>query len=167
MSAFIPLEQRFWAKVDRRGPDECWPWKACRETLSGYGRIRLSRQRATECAHRVAYEFTHGRVPEGRIICHSCGNPACVNPAHLYAGTPHDNNMDRIRHGRQAGGANPGERHHMAKLTDAQAAEIRARLKAGESIRALLGQYPVGRSQLYRIWWGEQGQHAARRAPRG
>ena len=75
------LDQRFWAKVDRRGDGECWPWTA-RTGGPGYGYID------DRPAHRVAYELTIGPIPLGLVIDHLCRNRICVNPQHLEVVTP-------------------------------------------------------------------------------
>ena len=84
-----PLHERFWEKVDRRGPDECWEWTASR-THRGYGRIRSEVGRHAH-AHRVAYELLVGPIPEGLVIDHLCRNRGCVNPAHLEPVTAEEN----------------------------------------------------------------------------
>ena len=94
----LTLAQRFWSKVDRRAPDECWPWLASRSP-KGYGRICVNgypRQ-----AHRVAWELTYGPVPPGKFICHHCDSPSCCNPAHGWPGTHQDNVKDMIEKRRQ------------------------------------------------------------------
>lgn len=74
--------ERFWAKVERRGPDECWPWLAGTDRGWGvFGRKRDGRW-VKDYAHRIAYELAHGRPPVDTID-HLCRNRACVNPAHL------------------------------------------------------------------------------------
>jgi len=82
------LERRFWVKVDRRRPDECWPW--LKPAKNGYGIFSLSSTRTTN-AHRVAWALRNGPIRERTIIRHSCDNPACCNPAHLVPGTQLDN----------------------------------------------------------------------------
>jgi hypothetical protein len=78
--SFPPLEERFWAKVDRRGPDECWPWIA--STLrNGYGVLQHRRKKVY--AHRLSYTLNVGPIPDRHVIHHLCGNQLCVNPAHL------------------------------------------------------------------------------------
>lgn len=119
----LPLAERFWAKVQRRGADECWAWTG-RLTSAGYGQI--SRGRKTEgviSAHRLAYELANGPIPDGLIIRHRCDNPVCVNPAHLEVGTYADNMRDRDERGRTA--SLPGEAHPRARVTDADVREIR------------------------------------------
>jgi predicted transcriptional regulator len=95
-----PLAERFWAKVDRRGPDECWPWTGCRSV--GYGQIReAGKGSRVLAAHRVALQLAGRPVPDGMFACHHCDHPECCNPAHLYAGTALDNSRDshaRKRH---------------------------------------------------------------------
>lgn len=76
------IEERFWAKVDRRGPDECWPWLAGKKS-DGYGVFWDGA--AQVGAHRISYEAHHGAIPDGLVIDHLCRNPACVNPFHLEA----------------------------------------------------------------------------------
>lgn len=80
---------RFWAKVDRRGPDDCWEWQGSRH--HGYGKFAAGRGRAPQQAHRVAYELEVGAIPEGLDIDHLCQNPPCVNPAHLEPVTHREN----------------------------------------------------------------------------
>lgn len=94
----VPLEKRFWAKVDRRGDDECWPWLGFLNN-QGYGTLRqgvLYRR-----ASQVSWELEHGLpFPEGKFACHSCDNPSCVNPKHLWVGTALDNFRDAVKKGR-------------------------------------------------------------------
>lgn len=150
MAAYRDFEERFWEKIDVRGDNDCWEWLACKGR-TGYGRIRLPRKRETGNAHRIVYTLTYGNVPRGKIVCHRCGNPSCCNPKHLYAGTFSDNNMDRVRHGKQAGGANKGSKHHMAKLKRRDITEIRGLRASGSTLPEIAKRYGVGISQIHRI----------------
>lgn len=76
----LTVEERFWSKVDRQGPDECWPWIDQLDS-KGYGRFKLNGHYPV--ASRVAWELTVGPIPEGLKLDHLCRNPPCVNPAHL------------------------------------------------------------------------------------
>lgn len=85
-------EVRFWAKVDKRGPDECWPWIASRGT-KGYGKAKFSGRWVSP--HRFSYELHVGPIPEGHEIDHTCRNTWCVNWRHLEAVTPTENMQRR------------------------------------------------------------------------
>jgi len=79
----------------------CWLWMGSRNPVTGYGHVVRSGK--LKYAHRLSFEIFKGPIPAGKHICHTCGTPICVNPDHLYAGTPKDNAMDRERMGRGRG----------------------------------------------------------------
>ena len=81
---------QFWAKVDRQGPGDCWPWLASRNE-GGYGQFRGAL--GGGMAHRFAYEAIVGPIPEGLTLDHLCRNRACVNPAHLEPVTSRVNTL--------------------------------------------------------------------------
>lgn len=86
----IPVPERFWLFVDRRGDAECWPWTG---TCNGSGHGHFCAAGETFVASRVAWFLANGQQPDG-VVRHSCDNPPCCNPAHLSLGTHHDNMLD-------------------------------------------------------------------------
>jgi len=149
------LEERFWAKVDKRGDDKCWLWTAF--TNKGYGRIRVDGK--TQNAHRISWEIENGPIPEhdsyhGICVCHTCDSPACVNPAHLFLGRQADNVRDCIEKGRKA----VGEKNGRAKLTEDAVRNIRRYYAAGGCTQNWLSQvYGAGRMTInsllhYKTW---------------
>lgn len=129
-----PVQDRFWPKVDKRGPDECWPWLAS-VTSNGYGKILVNGR--LEPAPRVSFVLAHGEIPAGLWVLHRCDNPPCVNPAHLFVGTRSDNVRDMYAKGRDRSpmplGLH-GEKHPMAKHSDATVLAIREATLAGERL---------------------------------
>ena len=83
--------KRFWSKVDKKGPDECWNWIAS-ITKSGYGKFYLNKSMGS---HRAAWILTYGDIPKDKWILHKCDNKRCCNPIHLYIGNGADNTKDR------------------------------------------------------------------------
>jgi hypothetical protein len=97
-----PVAERFWEKVDRRGPDECWPWTAATKG-HGYGMFAVAKvdgRVILRQAHRMAYELAVGPIPEGLEIDHTCSVRNCVNPAHLEPVTHLENCRRTVRRGR-------------------------------------------------------------------
>lgn len=78
--------------------DGCYRWLG-QKSSKGYGRIRFAPNHE-ERANRVSYEVYVGEIPEGMMVCHSCDNPECTNPGHLFLGTARDNMLDRMDKGR-------------------------------------------------------------------
>ena len=97
----IPIAERFWPKVDNRGPGECWLWIGATDRW-GYGRLRIDGRFIG--AHRISWQLAHGsNAPDSLFVCHSCDNPLCCNPAHLWLGTAAENNRDAAAKGRVRG----------------------------------------------------------------
>ena len=86
------VEARFWAKVDRRDPDECWAWKG-KPSSRGYGRLQTPYSRSTP-AHRISLVLHGGAVAEGEVVDHICRNKMCVNPHHLRSVTHKVNSLE-------------------------------------------------------------------------
>ncbi len=148
-----PVEERFWSKIDASGGLEaCWPYLGAARGLEGYG--AFWRNGRHEIASRVAYELAHGPIPDRHDVCHSCDNPPCCNPAHLFAALHIDNIGDKVAKRRQA----TGVRVASAKLTDEIVAEIRHRFtgRRGEQV-ALANEFGVSPSTVWQIvhgvWW--------------
>lgn len=143
---------RFWSKVAlTANPDKCWEWTAS-NLPRGYGNIRMGAK--VFSAHRVAWELTNGEVPANLEVCHTCDNPGCVNPRHLFLGTHQQNMDDMYRKGR---GINlTGEQHGMHKLTWEQVLDIRKRYSQGNiGQRALAREMGVSKTQIMRIVHGK------------
>jgi hypothetical protein len=87
-----PWQERYWSKVDKGGPDDCWPWHGTIDG-SGYGMMGFGTFKApvTERAHRLAYFLEHGPVRPKMVIDHLCRNRACVNPGHMEVVTRGEN----------------------------------------------------------------------------
>ena len=135
MPVATPLVQRLQRYIDRRGPDECWPWTGCRH-YKGYGRIQS--QRRSVSAPRALWALVHGPIPAGYCICHTCDNPPCMNMRHWFLGTVGDNYADMRAKGRERKAL--GERHGLARLTKADVLAIRA---SDEPERAIAAKHGV------------------------
>jgi hypothetical protein len=133
--------------------NDCWVYKG--NIKRGYGSIYSN----GHCigAHRVSYQYHKGEIPESMFICHACDNKLCVNPKHLFIGTPLDNMRDKIQKGRSnyALGSNTGS----PKLTETQVKEIKLKLLQNLSIKCLSEEYNVCRETIRRIKIGRRWSH--------
>ncbi|SRR6266487_1012585 len=148
----MPVEQRFWTRVDRSHSSGCWLWQG-KPDKKGYGRFCYNRR--IVFAHRFSYELAYGSIPEGLYVCHTCDVPACVNPSHFFLGTLADNNADMRAKGRSVNppakanktsfqkGVTCGEKHPRAKLTWDDIAEARQLRQQGWLWRELASRYGV------------------------
>jgi len=152
-----PPEERYWAKVDKGGPDECWPWNASRD-LHGYGWFRLDVKTMVQ-SHRYGLTLKLGReIREGYQSCHTCNNPPCCNPKHLYEGTPKENTQDSIRAGTFSpppGSNTRGAEHPSARLTEPEVLDIYRRAWQGEEQMALAQEYGVVHHTINQIKLGK------------
>jgi hypothetical protein len=143
--------ERFWSKVDRRGPDECWPWLSSAAS-KGYGRFRVGRLNVH--SNRAAWALANGRDPGGLIVRHSCDNPPCCNPRHLLLGTHADNTQDKVERGRARTGRQDGENNGAALLTTEQVGQIVEAFRAGLNNQQVARRFPVSDSLISRIRTG-------------
>ena len=163
MKAIPPLSAkdivRFWNRVDIRSLDECWPWKAGKRNKDGYGGFGLG-EYGNYRAHRIALYLKTG-LDLPLLVCHTCDNPPCCNPAHLFYGTPQENATDKTTKKRVPCGSKHwtqldsshlvcarGSRHGRAKLTEDQVRMIRS---SSDSERILAARYGVSNFVIHSI----------------
>lgn len=96
----------------------CWLYK--KSTSGPYGKVRWERKWFS--AHRASYEQFIGEIPKDKWVCHKCDTPKCINPDHLFIGSPSDNRIDALKKRRVP----VGEKSHLARFTDIQIEEMRA-----------------------------------------
>jgi len=156
----------FWSKVIKKSG--CWEFQAAKDR-DGYHRFGYKLEGSNkyiQCgAHRFIMLIMGYNIPKGYVVCHHCDNPSCVNPEHLFIGTPADNNLDKLLKGRAK--APKGEKQANASLTDQQAREIKQRAVVGwrrgynngSNISELAKEYGIPRELVRRIARGELYKH--------
>lgn len=108
-------QARFWVRVKTANANDCWPWHKIPKGTEKYPRVgcRLIQHNSIK-VHRAAFYFAHGYLPQ--TVCHTCDNPPCCNPNHLYDGDHKTNQADAVRNGKWT---------RVAKLTVENVREIR------------------------------------------
>ena len=135
---------RFEAKLDKSG--DCWLWTAsC--AGKGYGQMKLPKQRKQEYSHRLAYMIYKGPIGDNQYVCHTCDNPRCCNPDHLFLGTSQDNHDDMAKKNRST----HGEKNPSAKLSEKDVLEIAACLAAGMSQSKIARAFGVHQVTISKI----------------
>jgi len=161
---FAELPIRFSEKVKKT--DSCWLWVASKNA-NGYGVFWVSKKNVY--AHRYCWTTFNGEIPKGKVICHSCDTPSCVNPDHLFISTQKGNLEDMVLKNRSAKGEKhrsakyphlilKGEQIGNSKLKASEVEEIRKSYQPGKpnvksefSLSGLAKKYGVCHEQISRI----------------
>jgi len=143
----IPFKDRLLAM-----PSGCIEWQGSKDK-DGYGTFRSGKR--DHKAHRFAYEKAFGIIPKGMLVCHTCDNPSCCNPEHLFLGTPRDNSNDCVNKGRQA----KGVWNANAKLTDHIVCLIREMYKSGKTQQEIADIFGLFQTTVSRIVRGVAWKH--------
>jgi hypothetical protein len=160
MALYDPITiARFWSKVDvKKSELVCWEWRGA-SSRNNYGRIKIGGVSMT--ASRVAWEMYNGAPLGERFALHTCDNPKCCNPKHLFAGTNTDNMDDMMTKGRGKNFRGAGEKNPNAVLTEDQVAVIKARIISGDRNRDIAKDYPVSEFAISSIKHGGNWSHVA------
>jgi hypothetical protein len=173
----LPADVRFWSKVRKSVPEECWEWQG-RFDKGGYGVFTLRHGKSVK-AHRFAYEIRYGPMEPDKFACHKCHNRRCCNYDHIYQGTPKDNSRDMVESGRSVSGQKwhethlrngmqgdnhwtklhperlkpkKGEGNPQSKLSQAKVNEIRQKYSNGNISQARLAkEYGISQSHIQRV----------------
>lgn len=162
-----PIADRFWEKVNKT--EVCWLWTA-HVNNHGYGEIHLKSGNSTvEYAHRISWMIHFGEIPSGMEVLHSCDNPPCIRPDHLFLGDQKRNLNDAISKGRMPilvnGSGAKGELHGMAKLTEEQVIDIRNRYISGvnqsnpSNRRELAEEFGISPNHVWQVKKGKVWKH--------
>lgn len=136
--------RRFWRHVDKSSLNECWNWTA--STSGGYGRLRVlvGDKWKTANANRVSWEIHYSDIPDGLFVCHKCDNKLCVNPEHLFLGTPKDNTQDMLSKNRHSKGSS----HPVSKLTEEDVKRIFDLRENGLTHQEIADHFSVSRTNV-------------------
>lgn len=156
----LPIADRFWAKVEKGKPEDCWDWKAGR-TGHNYGIFYINNKIVG--AHRVAWAIHNGvdlaDIPHD-CICHRCDNPPCCNPSHLFSGTHKDNCDDKIQKGRHIRGKKASDLNPRRILTASDVREIRFMYSSGKwSKDQLAEEFGVTRYNISHVVYRQSWKH--------
>lgn len=141
---YCSVECHFWGNVNKT--ESCWLWTAGGHKF-GYGEFRSEGKLIR--THRYSYELHKGEIPEKMGINHTCDNPKCVNPDHLYSGTQADNCHDTSIRNRVGG----------RKLTASDVKNIKSLISNGKSLESIGREYKVTGACIGRIKDGKNWRH--------
>lgn len=129
--------------------DACWLWNGRKTTTDGYAVFEY--KGFAYLASRVQYFFEHRIDPGQMLVCHSCDNPLCCNPRHLFLGTSQDNVKDSVAKGRHSSVTIVGEQKSGSKLTEDQVKEIRFLRLCGQSLGKISHKFKIDPSTVSQI----------------
>lgn len=144
---------KIWSRIKVGQKDQCWEWDRS-ANRARYPSVRCQAMQSNVKPHRVVYALLHGVTDAEMVVCHSCDNPMCCNPYHLFLGTQKENVADMHAKGRRH--CNYGKRHHLNKFSEEVVRKIADDPRGAPTIAK---EYGVSVSQVYRIRHREQWQH--------
>lgn len=129
---------------------DCWEWTGSK-TRDGYGVIGIGRKQYR--ASRMSYTIHKGFIPSGMCVCHTCDNPLCINPDHLFLGTHKENTQDMMKKGRKSIMIDTD--HPLTKITHEQRKSVISLRRSGKSLNEIAALYGVVFQTISRICNGE------------
>lgn len=149
----LELTERFHEKWEIDKETGCWVWFAS-TAGRGYGQIKIPKTRKQIYAHRLSYMIHKGEIPDDKEVCHTCDNPQCVRPSHLFLGSRKDNLQDMKSKGRHLNGS----RNSQSKLTDVKVRQIHIDSKSMSQSK-LAKCYGVSQGTIWKILNGIRWEH--------
>ncbi|MDX9896524.1 MAG: HNH endonuclease [Desulfofustis sp.] len=144
-SITVELIERFSEKWQLNDQTGCWDWTASLNA-NGYGQIKQPGKRVNFIAHRLSYLIHYGAIPDGMSVCHTCDNPKCVKPSHLFLGSQQENLLDMARKGRST--------MHNAKIDEEKAFAIHKMAAEGMSQAKIGKAFGIGQQTVWKILRG-------------
>jgi hypothetical protein len=143
----------FESLIFKNPENDCWEWRG--EIKGGYGTFNIKRK--PKLVHRIMYERYKGKIPPKINVCHSCDNPSCVNPDHLWLGSQMENVTDMMQKGR--GNKARGVEHHNCKITEQEVRDIKKMYNEGIKMTVIHRSLNVPYKTVQHICYGSSWRH--------